>query len=67
MGAVDVTAQRDDAVLRHLSGAEEYLYVSGLAVSPSFRFNFAFIKIIFLLQILQEQTDWLVNNNDNNK
>ncbi|XP_021896030.1 uncharacterized protein LOC110813275 [Carica papaya] len=37
VGAVDVTAQRDDAVLRHLSGAEEYLYVSGLAVSPSFR------------------------------
>ncbi|XWS62250.1 hypothetical protein CRYUN_Cryun07bG0194300 [Craigia yunnanensis] len=37
VGVVDVTALRDEAVLQHLHGAEEYLYVSGLAVSKSFR------------------------------
>ncbi|GMJ12552.1 hypothetical protein HRI_004924400 [Hibiscus trionum] len=37
VGVVDVTALRDDDVLRHLHGAEEYLYVSGLAVSKRFR------------------------------
>lgn len=34
---VDVTALRDEAVLQHLGGAEEYLYVSGIAVSNDFR------------------------------
>ncbi|XVE65386.1 hypothetical protein DITRI_Ditri07aG0176500 [Diplodiscus trichospermus] len=37
VGVVDVTALRDKGVLQHLHGAEEYLYVSGLAVSKSFR------------------------------
>ncbi|XWS49468.1 hypothetical protein CRYUN_Cryun12cG0006100 [Craigia yunnanensis] len=37
VGVVDVTALRDEAVLQQLHGAEEYLYVSGLAVSKSFR------------------------------
>ncbi|GKU95887.1 hypothetical protein SLEP1_g9185 [Rubroshorea leprosula] len=37
VGVVDVTALRDEVVLRHLQGAEEYLYVSGLAVSKSYR------------------------------
>ncbi|XP_022736034.1 uncharacterized protein LOC111289335 [Durio zibethinus] len=37
VGVVDVTVLRDEAVLQHLHGAEEYLYVSGLAVSKSFR------------------------------
>lgn len=37
MGVVDVTALRDEAVLRHLSGAKEYLYVSGIAVLNTFR------------------------------
>ncbi|KAE8702815.1 Acyl-CoA N-acyltransferases superfamily protein, putative isoform 2 [Hibiscus syriacus] len=37
VGVVDVTALQDDDVLRHLHGAEEYLYVSGLAVSKHFR------------------------------
>ncbi|XVF13732.1 hypothetical protein REPUB_Repub08aG0233000 [Reevesia pubescens] len=37
VGVVDVTALRDEAVLQHLHGADEYLYVSGLAVSKSFR------------------------------
>ncbi|KAI8526578.1 hypothetical protein RHMOL_Rhmol12G0007200 [Rhododendron molle] len=37
VGVVDVTALRDEAVLRHLSGAEEYLYVSGIAVLNTFR------------------------------
>ncbi|GLU05316.1 hypothetical protein SLE2022_224200 [Rubroshorea leprosula] len=37
VGVVDVTAFRDQVVLRHLQGAEEYLYVSGLAVSKSYR------------------------------
>ncbi|KAH1106640.1 hypothetical protein J1N35_010408 [Gossypium stocksii] len=37
VGVVDVTALRDEAVLQHLQGADEYLYVSGLAVSKRFR------------------------------
>lgn len=37
VGVVDVTVLRDDSVLRHLRGEEEYLYVSGIAVSESFR------------------------------
>ncbi|KAK4791637.1 hypothetical protein SAY86_032050 [Trapa natans] len=37
VGVVDVTVLRDDPVLRHLQGEEEYLYVSGIAVSESFR------------------------------
>lgn len=31
VGVVDVTVLRDDSVLQHLPGAEEYLYVSGIA------------------------------------
>ncbi|KAL4342111.1 hypothetical protein GQ457_08G024620 [Hibiscus cannabinus] len=37
VGVVDVTALRDDDVIQHLHGAQEYLYVSGLAVSKCFR------------------------------
>lgn len=37
VGVVDVTVLREKAVLRDLPGAEEYLYVSGIAVSESFR------------------------------
>ncbi|KAF8025490.1 hypothetical protein BT93_F2356 [Corymbia citriodora subsp. variegata] len=37
VGVVDVTVLREQAVLRHLPGAQEYLYVSGIAVSESFR------------------------------
>lgn len=36
-GVVDCTVQRDEDVLRHLHGAEEYLYVSGIAVLSIFR------------------------------
>lgn len=38
VGIVDATASRDDDVLQHLNGAEEYLYISGIAVSQNFRF-----------------------------
>ncbi|KAL5776310.1 hypothetical protein ACOSP7_009236 [Xanthoceras sorbifolium] len=37
VGVVDVTVQRDASVLQHIQGAQEYLYISGLAVSKSFR------------------------------
>ncbi|KAJ9180084.1 hypothetical protein P3X46_008370 [Hevea brasiliensis] len=37
VGIVDVTASRDESVMQHLRGAEEYLYVSGIAVSKTFR------------------------------
>lgn len=37
VGIVDVTALRDKDVLQHLEGADEYLYISGIAVSKSFR------------------------------
>ncbi|XP_042507702.1 uncharacterized protein LOC122083856 isoform X2 [Macadamia integrifolia] len=37
VGVADVTVLRDEVVLRHLEGAEEYLYVSGIAVSKDFR------------------------------
>ncbi|KAJ9675983.1 hypothetical protein PVL29_024793 [Vitis rotundifolia] len=34
---VDVTTLRDEGVLQHLGGAEEYLYVSGIAILNDFR------------------------------
>ncbi|KAJ4966838.1 hypothetical protein NE237_018687 [Protea cynaroides] len=37
VGVVDITVLRDEAVLRHLEGSEEYLYISGIAVSKDFR------------------------------
>ncbi|XP_073059626.1 GCN5-related N-acetyltransferase 10, chloroplastic [Primulina eburnea] len=37
VGVVDVTVLREDSVLQHISGAEEYLYVSGIAVLNQFR------------------------------
>ncbi|KAL6961951.1 GCN5-related N-acetyltransferase 10, chloroplastic [Sarracenia purpurea var. burkii] len=37
VGVVDVTVLRDKDVLQHLSEAEEYLYVSGIAVLNNFR------------------------------
>ncbi|KAL5982902.1 hypothetical protein ACLOJK_016981 [Asimina triloba] len=37
VGVVDVTVMREEAVLRHMEGSEEYLYVSGIAVLPDFR------------------------------
>ncbi|KAF5806022.1 putative transcription regulator GNAT family [Helianthus annuus] len=37
VGVVDATVFRDASVLEHLSGADEYLYVSGIAVLPNFR------------------------------
>lgn len=37
VGVVDVTVFRDADVLPHLLGAEEYLYISGIAVSNNFR------------------------------
>ncbi|XP_059630887.1 GCN5-related N-acetyltransferase 10, chloroplastic isoform X2 [Cornus florida] len=36
VGVVDVTVFRDEAVLQHLPGAEEYLYISGIAVLNKF-------------------------------
>lgn len=39
VGVVDVTFLRDDDVLEHLPGeTDEYLYVSGIAVSTDFRY-----------------------------
>ncbi|WVZ62652.1 hypothetical protein U9M48_012372 [Paspalum notatum var. saurae] len=37
IGVVDCTVQGEDDVVKHLQGADEYLYVSGIAVLPSFR------------------------------
>ncbi|XP_062188376.1 GCN5-related N-acetyltransferase 10, chloroplastic [Phragmites australis] len=37
VGVVDCTVQDEDDILKHLKGADEYLYVSGIAVLPSFR------------------------------
>ncbi|XP_010415929.1 PREDICTED: uncharacterized protein LOC104701872 [Camelina sativa] len=37
VGVVDVTAQNESSVLCHFPGVEEYLYVSGLAVSKAQR------------------------------
>ncbi|WOL03608.1 hypothetical protein Cni_G12328 [Canna indica] len=37
VGVADVTVQRDADVLNHIQGAEEYLYVSGIAVLTKFR------------------------------
>ncbi|RLM86115.1 hypothetical protein C2845_PM04G07390 [Panicum miliaceum] len=37
VGVVDCTVQDEDDILKHLQGADEYLYVSGIAVLPSFR------------------------------
>lgn len=39
VGVVDVTFLRDDDVLQHLPRqTDEYLYVSGIAVSTNFRY-----------------------------
>ena len=38
-GVVDVTVLREDSVLKHLLGAKEYIYVSGIAVLNRFRFE----------------------------
>ncbi|XP_024970244.1 uncharacterized protein LOC112509493 [Cynara cardunculus var. scolymus] len=37
VGVVDVTVFRDESVIKHLSEANEYLYVSGIAVLRNFR------------------------------
>ncbi|OEL25701.1 hypothetical protein BAE44_0013280 [Dichanthelium oligosanthes] len=37
VGVVDCTVQDEGDILKHLQGADEYLYVSGIAVLPSFR------------------------------
>lgn len=37
VGVVDCTVQDEDDILKHLQGVDEYLYVSGIAVLPSFR------------------------------
>lgn len=37
VGVVDVTVQRDNDIVKHLQGAEEYVYVSGICVPTKFR------------------------------
>jgi hypothetical protein len=37
VGVVDCTVQDEDDILKQLQGVDEYLYVSGIAVLPSFR------------------------------
>ncbi|CAL5066101.1 unnamed protein product [Urochloa decumbens] len=37
VGIVDCTVQNEEDIIKHLQGADEYLYVSGIAVLPSFR------------------------------
>lgn len=48
VGVVDVTVQQDRDVLSHLEGAEEYIYVSGIAVLQKFRYFLShFPAVIF--------------------
>lgn len=50
VGVVDVTVSRDRDVLQHLpSEAEEYLYVSGIAVLKSFRSYLHFYVLYWVL------------------
>jgi hypothetical protein len=37
VGAVDITAYADKNIVCHLPDAEEYLYVSGMAVEENYR------------------------------
>ncbi len=37
VGVVDCTVQNEADILKNLQGVDEYLYVSGIAVLPSFR------------------------------
>ncbi|RWW72662.1 hypothetical protein BHE74_00019505 [Ensete ventricosum] len=37
VGVVDVTVQKDEDVLCHIQGEQEYLYISGIAVLTKFR------------------------------
>lgn len=37
VGVVDCTVQDEDDILKQLPDVDEYLYVSGIAVLPSFR------------------------------
>lgn len=43
VGVVDATVYRDVSVLQHLSGADEYLYVSGIAVLRNFRYIYSLL------------------------
>ncbi|KAK9095869.1 hypothetical protein Sjap_021366 [Stephania japonica] len=54
VGVVDITVLRDESVLCHLEGAEEYLYVSGIAVSKEYRRKVAtaLLKACDLLALL---------------
>ena len=45
IGVVDCTVQDEDGILKHLQGADEYLYVSGIAVLPSFRYAITFTPL----------------------
>ena len=47
IGVVDCTVQDEDGILKHLQGADEYLYVSGIAVLPSFRYPITFTLLSF--------------------
>lgn len=40
IGVVDIMVQRDADVLRQLQGAEEFLYVSGIAVLKDYRCSY---------------------------
>lgn len=48
---MDATILRDNDVLEHLDGAEEYLYISGIAVSEQYRF-------IYVAKNLQYNTNY---------
>ncbi|KAK9713661.1 hypothetical protein RND81_06G042800 [Saponaria officinalis] len=54
VGVVDITVLRDSDVIQHLEGTQEYLYVSGIAVSNNYRFtlyNFPVIHSFIIILI----------------
>ena len=62
VGVVDVTVLRDNDVLRHLQGADEYLYVSGIAVAHNFRFHTT-LNYYFSILSVPESLTVFVNTN----
>lgn len=56
VGVVDVTVLRDNDIVRHLPGAREYLYVSGIAVLKDFRRRKVASALLKACDILSD--DW---------
>lgn len=59
VGVIDVTVLRDQNVLQHLPPeAEEYLYISGIAVSKTFRWLSTIWSSLYCYEVYIHETNW---------